>query len=1009
MRARDGLVAPAVLVAFAASTLPAAVQAQPVLASPRAEGMPASATGSPLTTGSRLPISANGRYVAFHSQAADLVVSPADGNGRNDVFVRDLLTGTTTLVSVRADGTAAGNDRSIVSAMSSDGRYVLFESNASDLVSGDTNSAGDVFVRDLQAGVTTLVSVAVDGVSAGNGMSQAAAMSPDGRFVLFSSDATTLVPTDTNSVRDVFVHDLQTSVTTLVSVNSAGTDSSNQASVASSISADGRYVSFSSLATNVVAGVTDGNNDADVFRRDLQAGVTQLVSATVAGTATGNVASQPVAMTGDGRYVLFSSAASNLTAITDIFGQPDVFVRDSQTQTTVLVSVDAAGTTPGGGESTAVAISGNGRYVAFHSTATNLVAGDLNFQTDAFVRDLQLGTTALVSLDSGGNQGNAPSFVSSMTADARYVVLESLASNFAAGDLNGSTDVFVRDRQLGTTTLATVAAAGGQSAGAPSYPVAITPDGRYVVVASFADDMVAGDLNGGLDLFVRDLQAASTAAVSARAALPVSATPSSGSVLSAADSVSADGRFVAFSSPAADLVPVITHAQQVYVRDLQRAITTMATLNPAGTAGGNIDSWSAGISADGRYVLIRSFASDLVSGVVDGNFASDVFVRDLQAAVTTLVSVRAAGGATGDFFSEPRAITPDGRYVLFSSPATNLVANDANFLIDVFVRDLQTSTTAVVSTNAAGSGTANGRSTAVAVTPNGRFVVFDSEATNLVALPVGGAGQTQVYLRDLQTGTTELISVNAAGSAGGNASSTGTAISTDGRYVLFGGAANDLGSGLTAGRNNVFLRDRQAGTTVLVSRNLAATGNGNGHSFARAMSANGRYVAFDSEANDLVTGDDNGFLSDVYVRDLQAGTTTLVSVDASEATAAGGPSWTASMSADGRLVGFESLAPDVVAGDSNGIFDAFVRDLVTGTTTLLSANGAGVTGNGASTAPAVNAAGTRAVFHSTASDLVTNDSNAAHDVFATPFPAPDLPFADGFESGTLIRWTGFRP
>ncbi len=996
------------IVAFAVALLPTAVRAEPILASPRADGMPVPATGGPMTSIREFPISANGRYVAFDSSAADLVASPLDGNGAPDVFVRDLLSGTTTLVSVRADGTAPGSHLSTVSAMSSDGRYVLFESHATDLVSGDNNNSTDVFVRDLQAGVTTLVSVAIDGISPGNGNSLAAAMSPDGRFVLFASDATTLAATDTNGRRDVFVRDLQTSVTTLVSVNSSGTDSSNQLSEAVAISDDGRYVSFSSLGTNLVSGVTDSNGGADVFRRDLQAGVTQLVSANVAGTATGNIPSQPVAITGDGRYVLFRSAASNLTALADANGNLDVFVRDCQLQTTTLASVNAAGSAAGAGQSTAVAISSDGRYVAFHSSADDLVAGD-GGNTDAFVRDLQLGTTALVSRTSGGTQANWSSLVIAMTADARYVVLDSIATNLAAADLNASQDVFVRDRQLGTTTLASVAAAGGQSANSASIGTAITPDGRYVVLASFADDMVVADFNGGYDLFVRDLQASSTSVVSARAALPVSATPSSGAALGTLDAVSADGRFVAFTTRSADVVPVATHRkQQVYVRDLQRAVTTMASLNAAGTAGGNYESYPTGISADGRYLLLSSVATDLVSGVVDGDFAWDVFVRDLQAGVTTLASVRAAGGAPGNLSSEARAITPSGGHVLFSSDATDLVASDANGFSDVFVRDLQAASTVVVSTNAAGSGTANGRSTAVAFTPNARFVVFDSEATNLVALTVG-AGLTQVYVRDRQSGTTELVSVNAAGSGGGNASSRGTAISADGRYVLFGSLASNLGSGLTPGRNNVFLRDRQAGTTVLVSRNLAATGNGNDHSFARAMSANGRYVAFDSGANDLVTGDDNGFFSDVFVRDLQSGTTTLVSVDASGTTAASGQSSSFSISADGRLVSFDSFAPDVVAGDANGKGDAFVRDLVTGTTTLISANAAGVAGDGWSELPLVNAAGTRIVFHSTASNLAVNDLNGTYDAFAAPFPAPDLPFADGFESGTLIRWTGFRP
>jgi hypothetical protein len=1011
---RPRLVASTLMAALAAALLPAAGRAQAVLASPRADGLPAPVTASGGTLGSLPRISTNGRYVAFDSLAADLVASPPDANGGEDVYLHDLLSGTTTLVSVKTDGSAAGNQRSLVRGLSGDGRYVLFESEASDLVSGDNNLSTDVFVRDLQSGVTTLVSVAVGGASSGNNMSLAAAMSPDGRFVLFSSDATNLVPTDTNSgacsCRDVFVRDLQTATTALVSVSSSGTDSSNQGSGGVAVSDDGRYVTFSSLGTNLVAGVADGNGVPDVFRRDLQTGVTQLASADSSGTAAGNTASTPVAMTADGRYVLFHSTASNLTAASDTNSQLDVFVRDTQTQTTALASVNVAANATGAGQSTAVAISGDGRYVAFHSTANDLVAGD-GGQTDGFVRDLQLGTTTLVSVDSGGNKGNATSLVRAMTPDARYVVLDSDASNLAAGDLNGRRDVFVRDRQLGTTTLASVAAAGGQSADGTSTAGTITPDGRYVTLGCFAEDVVAADFNGGPDVFVRDLQTASTIVVSARAALPVSATPSARSALSTFDNVSADGRFVAFASRAGDLVPVATRAaQQVYLRDLQRAVTSVVSLNAAGTMGGNGDSTPASTSADGRYVLFISAASDLVSEMVDSNGTSDAFVRDTQAGVSALVSVNTAGTGTGSSFSSPLLITPSGRHALFLSNAANLVANDGNGAFDAFVRDLQTATTTVVSLNASGTGTADRRSVPLDITPDGRFVLFDSWATNLVGVPVsGGPAVTDVYVRDLQTGTTELISINGAGNAGGNGSSNAAAISDDGRYVLFGSVASDLGPAVTPGRQNVYVRDRQTGTTVLVSRNAAGTGDGNEISQPGAISANGRYVAFTSRAGDLVAAGDANAEFDVFVRDLQTSVTELVSVAVGGTSTGNAFSSAPTMSADGRLVGFASRASDLVPGDTNGQDDAFVRDMMSGTTTLVSANGAGIVGNGLSVGAVVSAAGTRAVFHSAASNLTANDLNFALDVFAAPFPAPALPFGDGFESGTLIRWSGFRP
>jgi Tol biopolymer transport system component len=203
-------------------------------------------------------ISADGRYVAFASLASNLV--PGDTNGRMDIFVHDRLTGQTTRVSVASDGTE-GNGDSGFPSISADGRYVAFASLASNLVPGDTNGTWDVFVHDRLTGQTTRVSVASGGAQ-GNGDSRFPSISADGRYVAFQSYASNLVPGDTNGVLDVFVHDRLTGQTTRVSVASDGTQGDSY-SFGSSISADGRYVAFASYASNLVPG--DTNGWADVF------------------------------------------------------------------------------------------------------------------------------------------------------------------------------------------------------------------------------------------------------------------------------------------------------------------------------------------------------------------------------------------------------------------------------------------------------------------------------------------------------------------------------------------------------------------------------------------------------------------------------------------------------------------------------------------------------------------------------------------------------------------------
>jgi len=381
-------------------------------------------------------ISDDGRYVAFGSYSTNL--APGDTNGTSDVFVRDRQAGTTERVSVANDGTE-GNDRSAYPSISADGRYVLFMSSATNLVPGDTNETFDIFVHDRETGTTERVNVAAGGAQA-NGGGYPCALSADGRYVAFSSWASNLVPGDTNGVEDIFVHDRQSATTERVSLATGGTQG-NLDSSSGSLSPDGRYVAFSSSATNLVPG--DANLRSDIFVRDRQTGTTDRVSVATGGTQA-NESSYGPSISADGRYVAFPSDASNLVP-GDTNDRRDAFVRDRQAGTTALVSVSSTGT-KGNLSSGTRSISADGRYVAFISYATNLVGGDTNWVDDAFVRDLQSGTTQRVSVSAGGTQANAGSLLSvAISADGRYVAFESEASNLVPGDTNGVYDVFVAE------------------------------------------------------------------------------------------------------------------------------------------------------------------------------------------------------------------------------------------------------------------------------------------------------------------------------------------------------------------------------------------------------------------------------------------------------------------------------------------------------------------------------------------------------------------------------------
>lgn len=500
-------------------------------------------------------------------------------------------------------------------------------------------------------------------------------------------------------------------------------------------------------------------------------------------------------------------------------------------------------------------------------------------------------------------------------------------------------------------------------------------------------------------LLLCTLGAASAYAGGAVSLASVSTSGAGGNGGSAGARLSAGGRFLVFSSDAGDLVANDTNGRtDVFVRDLLLGATRMVSVSRTGSGGGDGDSYGAVISADGRYVVFTSFAGNLVAD--DANSLPDLFVRDLAAGTTRLVSVNRAGtgGGNGPTLSgvDP-VVTPDGRFVAFYSAAGDLAANDTNNATDLFLRDTAAGTTSIVSVNTAGRAAGIGLLAAPAVSADGRFVAFQSEAGDLVANDpqrAGGNQDADVFVRDVAAGTTSLVSLNRAGTASGNAPSRFPAMSADGRFVVFESYATDLAANDSNLYRDVYVRDRAAGVTVLASVNRAGATGGNPSNTvgAPAISADGRYVAFASAASDLVTGDANG-RTDVFLRDLEARTTTLVSRNSTGTSGGNDDSQNPVVSADGRFVAFQSLATDLTgAGDSNGRPDVFVRDVQRGVTALASSNAAGTaSANDGSAAAALSADGQVVAFQSAATDLVAGDANRLTDVFVYPGAFPAAP------------------
>ena len=373
-------------------------------------------------------ISSDGRYIAFESDATNLV--PGDLNHRRDVFVRDLRTGTTTLASVDSSGAQADSD-SYSPAISADGRYVAFVSGATDLVPGDANRHTDIFVRDLTADRTVRVSVDVSGVE-GNGDSFDPAISADGRYVAFASHADNLVSQDLNFSPDVFVHDCQSGTTDLVSVSSNGFLDYGGSSHPS-LSADGRFVAFASRARLVP---NDHFDNSDIYTHDRLTGRTACMSVNSAGGHMYGEATYP-SISADGRYVAFEYWGGET-------GLSNVLVHDRAFRSTTVASIDPTGA-PADGASGSPSMSADGRFVAFKSFATNLVPGGSNGYIHVYVHDRLSRTTRRTRISNAGAPGLGDSTAPSISATGEFTAFDSTAANLVLTDTNFVQDVFVRD------------------------------------------------------------------------------------------------------------------------------------------------------------------------------------------------------------------------------------------------------------------------------------------------------------------------------------------------------------------------------------------------------------------------------------------------------------------------------------------------------------------------------------------------------------------------------------
>ncbi len=874
----------------------------------------------------------------------------------------------------------------------------------------DQDQTPDVYVRDMgESPKTYLASVNADGSIKGNAFSHSPVLSSSGTRVAFASSASNLDPLDHDGLMDIYVRELDDSPTTfLVSVSADGSVKGNSSSSSPTISADGTRVAFVSSATNLDP--MDGDQSSDVYVRELdETPKTVLASVSAIGDVKGNRSSDSAVISANGMRVAFLSNANNLDPL-DKDMHRDVYVRDlDATPWTFLASVNAAGTSKANGSgywfSDTPSISADGTRIAFVSDATNLDPLDQDSQYDIYIRELDASpTTILVSVNADGTvKGNGASLYPVISSDGTRVAFVSDASNLDPQDTDNLSDVYIRE--LGTNPTTILASSGSQQPNeGESHSAAISGDGSQVAFVSSDSALVLNDFNSSPDVIIRSvddqtndlasrahpLLTVSTSGFGASLDPPPSPnqppTPGYPTMYPGQHMQSADGRFVVFVSQSTNLISAVSvpeGIQQVYRYDVVRQEVELVSSNSSGTAAGNSTSDSPTISADGSRVAFRSLASNL--DPLDGDSFSDIFVRELgDTPQTVLASVDTTGNNKGNANSHSPIISANGTWVVYTSKANNLHPLDQDSKQDVYVRKLdQTPATILASVDAAGIVKSDGDSSSASISADGTRVAFSSSARNLH--PLDSDIFSDIYVRELDaTPTTILASLDASGSIKGNFDSTSPVISANGKRVAFLSQATNLHPSDKDPNRDIYVRVLDDNTTTLM-----ASGFGRNDSHSVTISADGTRVAFatTNSLDPLETYPHRD--TDVYVRELDAtGRLMLASVTAEGTAKANRGAFSPRISADGKRVVFLSQSTNLDPLDGDTLPDVYVRELdATPTTLLASVNRDGTAkGNGRSTFPLINDDGAQVVFVSLASNLISGDLNGHYDVFVREVP-----------------------
>jgi len=900
---------------------------------------------------------------------------------------------------------ATVNGNSMAPQFSNDGRFLVFTSEASNLVTNDHNGEKlDVFVKELASGKITLVSATPNGES-GHDSSYSPTISSNGQFVVFLSQATNLVPKDTNDLTDVFLRDLAAGTTTLVSVSADGSVADGE-SFKPLVSGDGRFVCFASRASDLVIKPDLDQERIDLFLRDRANNqTTHLSESTIVQTGP-DADVEDYTISEDGHWIAFTTTAT--------LGAPTtIYLHDIEASSTTPVMIDPAsvpaGRTPVA--ATALTLSSDGRYLALQTDPSSVATTNAGI----YLSDLRLGTNlwipgARLSPNSFGFVQFPPAF--SADGETLAFLLRIPALSFPAVHLWTSDGGvrFLTSPATGRTNAARV--------------FALSSSGTRVAFISDETNLISpATPRNEFQLYIHDLPSNTLRLISADSrGQPV------GGVEYALPQFSPDGRYLAFQSRSAALVPNDrNNAEDIFLYDWEANSVSIVSAplennRPFSSSSRGSSFIARGLSADGRHVLFASTANDLVPG--DENGLRDLFVRDLVTGRTKLVNVNTDGGALALPVIREAVLSANGRFAAFTAEDSQLLPNETAVASRAYLRDVALGRTVLVSVNTNGVPAA-GRPSQISVSADGRYVAFVSD--NARDLVPGVLGPVATVLRDVKLDKTMIVEPNdlrvgISGAAPSLSGLGGKVLSTlAARFIL-----------------RVFLLDAEADTRLEFD---AASG-----SFS-AMSYDGRRVALFSQGGgippvlrwgdlpveslrEIVLPPDglssgilsaNGRFAAVGVQkrlsppfgeapvlvELATGAIRHLDLRPDGQISSTGNSFEAGLDADARHAVFRSEASDLVALDANGLPDIFVRDLAANATTLVNSSSDGAPANDFSFHPLISANGRVIVFSSWADNLVSGDINHAGDIFAVELPPRPFSDSDGDKLDDLWELSNF--